>query len=56
MVHQFLTPPRIGRLFKAVDFNENIVKTWKVVEVIRKMSNVGHRYEVKVRFIKEEAV
>ena len=45
MVHVFLTPPRIGRRFQTVGKNET--KTWEVIEVIRKLSHVGHRYEVK---------
>lgn len=46
MIHQFLTPPKIGRRFKSNIKGES--KTLIVIRVIRKMSNVGHRYEVEV--------
>ena len=46
MIRQFLTPPRIGRRFQIDN------KTWEVVEVIRKVSNVDYRYEVKAELIK----
>lgn len=49
IVHQFLTPPRIGRQFKATVKGE--LKTLEVTSVIRKMSNVGHRYEVKTKIL-----
>jgi len=49
MVYQFLTPPSKGRRFKTI--HKGVSKTWKVVEVVRKMSNVGHRYEIKAELI-----
>lgn len=54
MVRQFLSPPRIGRLF--VIETKQFRHTWEIFQIIRKMSEADRRYEIVARLVYSEKI